>query len=119
MHKVPGALSLAALFFLTAAFTLAQDAAPSRESELTIRHTVQEVVLDVVVRDARGRIVKNLKPGDLQVFEDGTRQEIRSFKLVQGHDVVVGKPNAAPGAAPPVAVAPSPMKAINLICIVF
>jgi VWFA-related protein len=119
MHKVPRALSLAVLFLLSASLTPAQDATAPRESELTIRHTVQEVVLDVVVRDARGRVVKNLKPGDLQVFEDGTPQEVRSFKLVQGHDVVVGKANAGPGAAPSAAVTPSPMKAINLICIVF
>src|SRR5580693_4375964 len=110
MKKVLGSFSLAILCVLPAA---------PQEPGVTIRQTVQEVVLDVVVRDARGRIVKNLKPGDLQVYEDGTRQEIRSFKLVQGHDVVVGKPNAAPGAAPPVAVAANPMKAINLICIVF
>ena len=31
----------------------------------TIRTTVQEVVLDLIVRDARGREVKNLNPSDV------------------------------------------------------
>jgi len=86
MKKVLGSFSLAILCVLPAA---------PQEPGVTIRQTVQEVVLDVVVRDARGRIVKNLKPGDLEVFEDGKRQEVRSFKFVQGHDVVVGKAGVA------------------------
>ena len=28
-----------------------------------------------------GRVVKNLKPSDLEVYEDGVRQQIQSFKI--------------------------------------
>src|SRR5450432_3189291 len=97
-------------------FLLASAIIRAQDPGVTIRHTVQEVVLEVVVRDARGRIVKNLKPGDLDIYEDGVRQEIRSFKLIQGHDVVS---KAKTAANPPVAAAANPLKAVNLICIVF
>ncbi len=54
----------------------------------TIRTTVQEVVLDLIVRDARGREVKNLKPADVEIYEDGARQDIRSFRMVTGKEVM-------------------------------
>src|SRR5579884_2147939 len=97
--------------------------APARSQEApkpegpTIRQTVQEVVLDVVVRDNHGRFVKNLKEGDLDVYEDGVRQQIRSFKLVQGRDVLLKEKTAA--GAPTANVPANPLKAVNLICIVF
>src|SRR5437868_10620763 len=115
MKKLLGPLSLAAWIVLSGGISRAQDA--PKDTAVTIRSTVQEVVLEVVVRDARGRVLKNLKPADLEVFEDGARQEIRSFKLVQGHDVATkGKPAAN---QPTAAVAANPLKAVNLICIVF
>lgn len=116
MKHLTGSISLVVLSAFCGGLLLAQEATPPRDAGVTIRQTVQEIVLDVVVRDARGRIVKNLKPGDLEVFEDGAPQEIRSFKLVQGHDVVLGKAGAP--AAQPVVAAANPMKAVNLICIV-
>ena len=116
MKKVLGPYSLVVLSLLPAAFVRAQEATP-REPGLTIRQTVQEVVLEVVVRDARGRVVKNLKPSDLEVYEDGVPQEIRSFKLVQGHDVMVGKSKVTTAVQP--AAFANPLKAVNLVCIVF
>ncbi len=39
------------------------------------------VLLDVVVRDKKGRLVKDLKESDFQVFEDGQKQAISSFRV--------------------------------------
>ena len=116
MKKVPGSLSVVVLFLLPTAYAGPQQAGPP-EAPPTIRQTVQEVVLDVVVRDGRGRVVKNLKPGDLEVYEDTVRQEIRSFRLVPGREVVMSK-SKAPVARQGAAVS-NPLKATNLICIVF
>src|SRR5262249_47420657 len=41
-----------------------------------------EVVLDVVVRDKKGRTVKDLKLPDFEVLEDGMRQNVSSFRIV-------------------------------------
>jgi VWFA-related protein len=39
------------------------------------------VVLDVVVRDKSGRTVRDVRPEEIQVFEDGVAQEVLSFRL--------------------------------------
>jgi len=41
-----------------------------------------EVPFDVVVRDKKGRPVKDLTVSDFEVYEDGVRQEINSFRFV-------------------------------------
>ncbi len=90
----------------------------AQEPGVTIRHTVQEVVLEVMVRDSRGRVVKNLKPSDLEVYEDGVLQQVQSFKLVEGREVVTRtRKTSAPVNVQ--AVTPNPLKAVNLVCIVF
>jgi len=116
MKRLLGPFSLASLLLIPAA--LAQEA-PS-DPGLTIRQSVQEVLLDVTVRDAHGRIVKNLKPGDLQVFEDGVRQDVKSFKLVQAPGEgkgkgATGQTTVTANTSTPV----NPLRAVNLICIVF
>jgi len=49
------------------------------------------VVLDMVVRDAEGQLVTDLRPGEVEVFEDGLPCLIESFRLV--------RPGAPAGAA--------------------
>jgi len=115
MKKVLGQFSFALL--LLPSLGRSQQPAPS-DSVPTIRQTVQEVVVEVVARDARGRVVRNLKPEDLEIYENGVRQQIRSFKLVSGRDVVIKSPTKA-NEITHVAPAPNPVKAVNLVCIVF
>jgi len=118
MKRLLGLFFLASLL-LPAPFIFAQDPTAS-DPGLTIRQSVQEVLLEVTVRDAKGRIVKNLKPGDLQIFEDGVRQEVRSFKLVQAQGEGKGKNAGGQLAATANAATPTnPLRAVNLICIVF
>src|SRR3984957_6990633 len=118
MKRLLGLFSLVSLL-LPSAFVRAQETAPS-DPGLTIRQSVQEVLLDVTVRDSRGRVVKNLKPADLQIFEDGVKQDIRSFKFVQAQAEGKGKNAAGPLTATANAATPAnPLRAVNLICIVF
>ncbi len=92
-----------------------QTPAPAR-SNTTIHATANEVLLDFVVRDKHRKIVKNLKPGDVQVFEDGVPQKVLSFHLAEGYSV-----QAAAAKQPKIAAAPVPqtLRKVNLICIVF
>ena len=41
-----------------------------------------EVSVDFVVRDKRGRIVRDLRPNEVEVLEDGVRQEVGFFQLI-------------------------------------
>jgi VWFA-related protein len=64
----------------------AQDAAQVRPDPqmppITFRSEVNYVEVDAVVRDAQGNFVRDLKPGELQVLEDGVPQTVTAFALV-------------------------------------
>jgi len=70
---------------LLAGLAPAQNAPPA-ETGPAIRVTTTEVLLDLIVRDKRGRQVKNLKPGDVEIYEDGVRQQILSFRAAGSHE---------------------------------
>src|SRR6267378_5811150 len=53
-----------------------------------------EVVLDAVVKDRKGRAVKDLTAADFHISEDGVPQEVRSFRLVTREPTPVNEPNA-------------------------
>ncbi|MFL6332564.1 MAG: VWA domain-containing protein [Pyrinomonadaceae bacterium] len=55
---------------------------PPQDDDEVVRVESQEVKLDVVVKDKRGRPVKDLKQTDFEVYEDGVRQQIQSFRFV-------------------------------------
>lgn len=94
---------------------------PAEESPAVIRTGVAEVLLEVVVRDRRGRLVRNLKPEDLEIYENGVKQDIRAFRLA-GTDrrrTERTAQTAAPAAPAAAASRPMPLRAVNLLCIVF
>ena len=55
---------------------------PAQQEDEKIVVGTSEVLLDAVVKDKKGRPVKDLTASDFEVFEDGVRQQIRSFRLV-------------------------------------
>jgi len=116
MQKV-GVPLLVCLVAMTAGPGRPQDATPPAPGS-TIRVTTTEVALDLVVRDKKGRQVKNLKPGDVDIYEDGVRQQVLSFRMVPGREVQrreaesQTKPAQTHGAS-------VPLQAVNTVCIVF
>src|SRR5581483_9656857 len=53
-----------------------------QQDEQVVRVRTTEVALDVVVKDKKGRPVKDLTAADFEVYEDGVRQRIESFRFV-------------------------------------
>ncbi|HKQ89624.1 MAG TPA: VWA domain-containing protein [Blastocatellia bacterium] len=129
-----------AVVFLTAALVApaqAQDQSkPARQDERVSVGTV-EVLLDVVVKDKRGRPVTDLSSADFEVFEDGAKQPVESFRLirrnsagesgkansaVQGeasaHANATPSPPAKPVSASP-ASAPNPDVGVSVVALVF
>jgi len=87
----------------------------------TIRTTTSEVLLDFVVRDKNAKIIRNLRPDEIQVFEDGVPQTVRHFEFVDGG--VVSPPPAmratpVPAAAAPVNVLPPTMNELRDMSVV-
>ena len=83
--------------------------------DVVIRSSVREVLLDVVARDTHGHLITNLKPGEVTVYEDGVRQEVRSFRLVAGSEVrIEDQKQAAEATRAPV----NPLRTVNVVCLI-
>ncbi len=93
--------------------SFAQQPAAKPDDEQQIQLGTQEVLLDLVATDNKGRPVNDLKADEIKVFEDGSRQEVTSFGLVQadGSDAVAGS-------KPPPSIEISPFRGFNFIIVV-
>lgn len=100
---VPGSLVLClAVISATVLLLPAQEGSrPERQTpQRGIRAVADAVIVDLVVRDQRGRTVNDLRLEEVEVYEDGVRQEIISFRRVDTTvttEVVEDRP---PGQAP-------------------
>jgi len=121
VQRVLGVFALL-LICLAGTRVVAQDAA-AKAPNVTFRTSVQEVVLDLVVRDSRGRQVKNLKPEEVTIYEGGVPQPLKSFRMVSGREVLEQqaadvKEGKKPAPAR-LATTANPLPAVNLVCFVF
>jgi hypothetical protein len=66
----------------------AQTLPQSSPQNTSIRTRSEAVLLDVVVRDKRGRLVTSLTPEDFQIFDNSEPRRIDSFRLVQGNEEI-------------------------------
>jgi len=92
---------------------LAQAPAPPAENHpqsAVFRNSGEEVLVDVTVRDKKGRLIKDLKPENFEIFDNGARKTIKSFRLVEGTDAV--NPNG-------VKMQLDPLRQIRLITLIF
>src|SRR5438094_7461650 len=63
-----------------------------------LRGGTQEVLLDVVVRDRKGKPVRNLQSKNIEIFDEGARVKVTGFRLVTASDAA-GVPAASGSAA--------------------
>ena len=81
-------LSLSSLNYLTGQTPQDQD---------VIRVRTNEVRLDIVVKDKKGRPIKDLTASDFEVLEDGVNQKIESFRFVNRERRPAEDRNSSPG----------------------
>ena len=77
---------------------VAGDAAPERPqqaAQAVFRSATDVVVLDIVVRDRRGQIVRDLKSSQIEIQEDGAAQRITQFRFFEGGVLVTSEPAAS------------------------
>ena len=73
------------------------------------------VLLDIVVRDRRGRPIRDLRQDEITVLEDGVPRELKAFRLVEGTPAAAGV-----SATPQAGVSqPDPLRRITLVSLVF
>ncbi len=75
---------------LLAAGVAAQTSAPAPAAGQVpaFKSNVEETVIDVVVRDKKGRLVTDLKQSDFTVTDNGQTRPIKSFRVVEGTEAV-------------------------------
>jgi hypothetical protein len=73
-------LLISALILLSIASSSARQDKTLPQQGQIIRIPSEEVLLDIVVRDKKGRPITDLKEGDIEIFEDGVKQQITSFR---------------------------------------
>src|SRR5215813_4102186 len=77
---------IVSFFIIVPLFTikLQCQAAGQQEKSDTIKIRSTEVFVDAVVSDRKNRLIGDLGQQDFEVYEDGVRQEITSFRVVRG-----------------------------------
>ena len=75
---------MALVCFIGALFTtIAQTPrTPEQQNSDRIVISKDEVLFDLVVRDKKGKLIKDLAQQDFEVYEDGVKQDINSFRFV-------------------------------------
>jgi VWFA-related protein len=86
--------------------------APSSEGKPTYATGTARVVLDVVVRDKKGRPVADIRPEEIEVYEEGMKQTVESFKRVET------EPPRIEG-VPPAPERPDASRQLNVVTFVF
>ena len=66
----------------------AQQQQPADVPQFTESTSINIVSVDVVVRDAKGEIVRGLTAKDFSVFEDGKRQVVENFSFQEIADSI-------------------------------
>src|ERR1700722_7292571 len=94
---------------LSCLLVLAGTARSQEEVAPKFRLTVNQVIVPVVVTDAKGHRVTGLKANDFEILEDGAPQKILSPSV--GGEIVT--PATAPGVAAVSAPAATPAPATN------
>jgi VWFA-related protein len=70
-----------------------QDAPPSRQPQYRVQVTSELVLVNVVVRDKKGNLVRGLKKEDFTVTEDGKRQNVSTFDFENVDEFPTAGPN--------------------------
>src|SRR5580692_6352877 len=83
---------------------------PAQPPATNIKTNVDEVLLDLVVRDKKGKPITDLKPEEITVTDNGAKQTILSFRQVRGSEAI-----SSTGAATPL----DPMRQVRLVTLAF
>lgn len=80
---------------VSCAFLSAQSPNSLRPAVCPHFEPLRKVVLELIVRDKHGHLIKDLKPEDIQIYEDGVRQTVKVFRNIQGSEQLEAEQKAA------------------------
>jgi VWFA-related protein len=101
---------------LTALALLAQTATQSADkAQPVIKGGAEEVVLDVIVRDKRGKAVTDLTPQDFEITDNGEKRSVTSFRLVTGTEAIAAPSGSGAGQRTQL----DPLRQIRLVTLIY
>lgn len=94
---------------------------PSQPPGGAIRIGADEVLLDLIVRDKKGRPIRDLRPEEIEIYDDNVRQSIVSLRMMDAASEAAGGASAAgrSGAGASAYIETDPARQINLVTMVF
>jgi VWFA-related protein len=93
LNKSLALIAMALLVVNAVPLARSQDASPSRPSAYGVHVTSELVLVNVVVRDRKGNLVRGLKKEDFTVTEDGKRQNVSTFDFENVDEFPTAGPN--------------------------
>lgn len=115
MNRIPVNLFLFSVLLASAGFAQT----PPQQTTPAIQSTSQEVLLDVVVRDKKGKSLRDLEAANFRITDNGEPVKITHFRLVDRaaeQADAVRQAAAAPGTAP---TRLDPLRQIRLVTFIF
>src|SRR6185503_20173370 len=94
----------------------------SQDQDEVVRFRTNEVKLDVVVKDKKGRPIRDLKASDFEILEDGVAQKVESFRFVTREATATTsdtKDNKSTGAGPTTTSTPGKRSTPAVTALVF
>lgn len=84
---------------------------PVSDDDTVVKVSTTLIQMDVTVTDRKGRIIRDLKPEEIEIYENGKKQAISNFSFVSvekpiGNNERTAKDDNAAAPLPPVAVRP-------------
>src|SRR6266481_323245 len=108
--------------FLLSASSLAaqgqsQQDTSGQDTPPAVRSTAQEVILDLVCRDKKRRTIRDIRPEEIHVSEDGVEQKLTSFHVAEGK--TAESASAPKSSAESGSLSFDPMREVRLVTLVF
>ena len=103
------------LFLLcSTAFSQGAKPAPSTTppDDDVVKISTSLIQIDVSVTDSKGKVITDLKPNEIEIYENGEKQKITNFSFVSTVKTIVEKPDPADKNAIP--VPPVPLRPENV-----
>jgi VWFA-related protein len=113
------------VLMMTVGFTpalICGQVSPAQDQDEVVRVRSNEVRLDVVVKDKKGRPIRDLKASDFEVLEDGVAQKVESFRFVTREttgNTAEAKDNNPPTAGPAITSTPGKRSTPAVTALVF
>src|SRR5215204_1441585 len=100
MFRFHASLIIVVLF---AGVSWAQDAKPSPTPDAgVVKISTALIQIDVSVTDKRGRVITDLKPEEVEIYENGQKQVITGFSFVKGFKKTLAPDSKIDKSKPPI-----------------